>query len=160
MVREGTTGNPQVPHVDFPCSYNADELLRVAIVALEKFSLYVYPYSHTLMRSMMALHGPNFTTGSTVEIDVEIAQSMSMQIPLRLDVEPGEIIIFDGYLVHAGTEGMSGASRLRLHLYLQSLQNKVTVMSSCGKYVSSFPMQRLHANMVSSEFASKFARVV
>lgn len=158
MVPKGITGNPQVPHVDFPCSYNVDELLRVAIVALEAFSLYVYPFSHTLMRSMMEEHGPDFQTGSTEEIDARIAQSISMQIPIRLDVQPGEIIIFDGYLVHAGTEGMCGESRLRLHLYLQSLQPNVSVMSD--NHISSFPLQRLHNNMWSKKLASKFARVI
>lgn len=125
---------------------------------LEEFSLYVYPNSHRLMRSMMEEHGPNFSINSTSAIDAEIAANTSVRMPLRLVVQPGELIIFDGYLVHAGSEGKSGASRLRLHLYLQSSEKEVSVM--VGKEIHSYPMQRLHENVVSTELACKFAQVI
>ncbi|GAX86185.1 hypothetical protein CEUSTIGMA_g13598.t1 [Chlamydomonas eustigma] len=150
----------QPPHIDYALS-STKELLNVAILALADFSLYIYPRSHLLVRSLAQFLGDEkqFEHTSNMDADKLFASNMGMQYPIRVNLRVGELLIFDGYLVHAGTEGLVGEARPRLHLYLQECHPTVLAKDVEG-FTTTYPLNRIHPNIESSLFAAKFARVV
>ncbi|GAX85866.1 hypothetical protein CEUSTIGMA_g13282.t1 [Chlamydomonas eustigma] len=150
----------QPPHIDYALS-STKELLNVAILALADFSLYIYPRSHLLVRSLAQFLGDEkqFEHTSNMDADKLFASNMGMQYPIRVNLRAGELLIFDGYLVHAGTEGLVGEARPRLHLYLQECHPTVLAKDAEG-FTTTYPLNRIHPNIESSLFAAKFARVV
>ncbi|GAX86010.1 hypothetical protein CEUSTIGMA_g13426.t1 [Chlamydomonas eustigma] len=160
VVQDESHRRPQPPHIDYPLS-SKRELLNVAILAVTEFSLYVYPRSHTLVREAIRFLGDesNFHHSSNSSSDSIFSRHLGLQVPIKVCLKAGELLIFDGYLVHAGTEGEVGVVRPRLHLYLQECHPNVVASDAHG-HTSTYPLNLLHPNVESSMFASKFARIV
>ncbi|GAX86254.1 hypothetical protein CEUSTIGMA_g13666.t1 [Chlamydomonas eustigma] len=160
VVQDESHRRPQPPHIDYPLS-SKRELLNVAILAVTEFSLYVYPRSHTLVREAIRFLGDesNFHHSSNSSSDSMFSRHLGLQVPIKVCLKAGELLIFDGYLVHAGTEGEVGVVRPRLHLYLQECHPNVVASDAHG-HTSTYPLNLLHPNVESSMFASKFARIV
>lgn len=101
---------PQTPHCDTLLDGNGKENPRRGVIApgmAGVFSFLVYDKSHSLLWRAALHHKWNERWGfklSTKELDQQFSESVPLQEPMRLWVDRGQMVIFDGHLVHAGDE--------------------------------------------------------
>jgi ectoine hydroxylase-related dioxygenase (phytanoyl-CoA dioxygenase family) len=111
----------QAPHIDY--SLTPDPLcnLWVTISAITStMRLFVWPRSHTLIMTLAKEHGwPGFEK-STEILDAEFADKFGykdLKHPYLVTIHPGQTIIFNGMLVHAGAPGVTDADGITVPSY-------------------------------------------
>ena len=95
----------QCPHLDWLLDADEDVLRRAVILPMaeETFSILVYPMSHNIMLQAAKVQAEGKTREQRKVLD-EIFSAGILQTfnPIRLQLQPGQMLIFDGRLVHAG----------------------------------------------------------
>lgn len=110
----------------------------VAIAAVERATILFAKYSHIAIRDCARRVG---TGPGQISLEAFIRTMPTYKI-VRLTMEPGDVIIMDGNLVHAGDAGRPGSYSARMHWYIQAGRN--------AKETVSFPLialGRLFAEM-------------
>ncbi|KXZ41537.1 hypothetical protein GPECTOR_408g247 [Gonium pectorale] len=127
----------QAPHLDLGRKQKGIS----AILALEAFSLLVYPGSEAVVKEFWR-RLDHVSSGDHSPEDMDAWLASRKFRALRMKVEPGDIILLSGHTVHAGDRGEHGHMALRIHWY---------VTESLYEENETTPLKTL-----SSEFAEMF----
>lgn len=106
----------QDPHLDYLLT--ADAAQKCTIIVAERpdgdraqpYSLYLYPRSHTVMMDAAKYHRWSVEDGfehSSEELDRLFSSMVPFHEPVRLILQPGQVLICHGCLVHGGRLAMS-----------------------------------------------------
>ena len=123
-VPEGAVGLPQDLHIDQAlvpsrCAARQPPPPQV-IVAVERCTLLVVPFSHHMVE------GLGWMTAKAGEAAAEAADETLAPLlppsmkPTRIHLDPGQLVVMHGYLVHAGDAGEPGEAALRVHFYTET----------------------------------------
>ncbi|GIL96946.1 hypothetical protein Vretimale_2667 [Volvox reticuliferus] len=112
-----------------------DEWGTVAIAAIERFTLLIFPGSRHEIMELQRLE--QLVTASVIEeADLTAWLAARKFKAMRLVLEPGDLLIMSGDTVHAGDRGVDGCGTLRLHWYITegvAKDNSTTHLSHYGK---------------------------
>jgi hypothetical protein len=105
----------QYPHNDYGLRLGYNGV--AVVVAVERVTLWVYPCSHHAVQGL----GEARTAAERAEA-LDWAPTTGWQ---RVTLEPGEVFVMHGHLIHAGDMGQPGESAVRLHLYMIPLEDTI-----------------------------------
>ena len=139
--------------------------LYVAITALHTaFRILLWPRSHHAVEELAVQHGfylpGGFRDNSTAKVDQVIAGTFGEeQQPIMLTIQPGQTVIFDGYLVHAGAPSQLDDEGnvipcYRLHRYIGP-EGEEMELGKDGAPIS-YPLSNMHPNLWTVHFAKKW----
>ena len=137
----------------------------MSITALQtEFRLLVWPRSHLLLEELVVDHGfykqGSFRSNSTASLDAYLANMYGEQQPIMLTIQPGQTVIFDGYLLHAGAPGIVDEDGNvipcpRLHRYMMPIDETINLRGTGGE-ASVYPITNMHPQMHTTAFAQRF----
>jgi hypothetical protein len=105
----------------------------VAIVVLEPCSVLVSPGSHSAVRQYKGLLGSDVQLHKAREADA--LASVAVPKLLRVQMEPGQVLLLHGNTVHAGDAAVGDRKSPRLHFYVQKgkVDNETNPLFPLGK---------------------------
>lgn len=107
---KGKWQGPQTPHIDWLLDGRGNIIVRRGAIAPATtgcFSLLIYDKSHKMLRQAADWHDWHEDWGffySSVRKDKAFCKGKTVKEPSRIWVDKGQILVFDGFLVHAGDE--------------------------------------------------------
>jgi ectoine hydroxylase-related dioxygenase (phytanoyl-CoA dioxygenase family) len=150
----GRDGKQQQVHVDHAV-VPARRVVRpppVIITALQAGSVLVYPFSHLMVSAlgwMMA------RTANEKAADRSLASKVPAMDAIRIHMEPGQVLVMDGHLVHAGDRGQPGQPALRLHFYMQHPADQAQHPYDANM---TYVLSALGNDIVSNHFTARFGQ--
>jgi hypothetical protein len=127
----GQDGDPPVGEQCFHIDLESNRKGLVSIVPLEPVSLLVSPNSHKAVSSYTAMR----EAGDKKLTEAQVMRFITAARPVRVEMEPGQVILLHGNTVHAGDAGRPGKWSPRLHYYLTAgaIDNETTPVEGIGR---------------------------
>lgn len=166
LIWNSRPGGFQPPHVDRGANRMDAPPIMLIACGPDGYDLWIYTASHVRVtqlieqgREALAKLGPDATDEERLRVlrdtDAEVAALMQSQLPTRIHLEFGEVIIVHPRLVHFGDKGVKGDLCTRLFLDLEVEGQPYEE----GTDNATFPLKQLVPGdvlCVSEEFGKRF----
>jgi hypothetical protein len=173
-VPAGAEGLPQDLHIDQAlvpsrCATRQPPPPQV-IVAVERCTVLVVPFSHHMVEGLgwmtakageaaaadAATAGPSAGPSAAEEADETLASLLPPSTkPTRIHLDPGQLVVMHGYLVHAGDAGEPGETALRVHFYTETPAGLAPHPTTEG---ATYVLDSMGDGVVSTHFLSTMRR--